>query len=81
MWHMKHLTDDENVLKCFWLVVKMFAMIHGVKLTRKDHLPGTFLQKTGCVFLSFIAPPFLGPQSSGLCSYFELYLNCNGKLI
>ena len=56
-------------------------MLHGVKLTRNDLLPETFLQETGCVFLSFIAHPYLGPQSSGMCSYFEFYLNGNGKLI
>ena len=76
MWHMKHPTDDENVLKCFWLVV-----LHGIKLTRKDLLPGTSLQKTGCVLLSSIAHPFLGPQCSDLCSYFEFYLNGSIKLI
>ena len=59
----------------------MLAMLHDVKLTRKDHLPGTFLQKIGCVCVSFIAHPFLGPQSSDVCSYFEVYLNGNGKLI
>ena len=81
MWHMKHPTDDEHVLKCFWLVVKMLAMLHGVKLTRKDHIPGTSLQKTGCVFVSFIAHPFLGPQSFDMCSYFEFYLNGSVRLI
>ena len=81
MWHMKHPTDDENALKCFWLVVKTLAMLHGVKLTRKDHLPGTSLQETGCVFVSYIAHPLLGPQSSDMCSYFEFYLNGNVRLI
>ena len=72
MWHMK---------KCFWLVVKMLAVLHSVKLTKGDHLPGTSLQKTGCVLLSSIAHPFLGPQCSDLCSYFEFYLNGSIKLI
>ena len=81
MWHMKHPTDDENMLKSFWLVVETLAVLHSVKLTRKDLLPGTSLQKTGCVFLSFIAHPFLGPQSSDMCSYFEFYLNGNVRLI
>ena len=57
------------------------AVLHNVKLTRKDHLPGTSLQKTGCVFLSFIAHSFLGPQSSDMHSYFKFYLNGNVKLI
>ena len=78
---MKHPTNDENVLKCFWLVVKTLAMLHNVKLTRKDHLPGMSLQKTSCVFLSFIAHSFLGPQSSDMHSYFQFYLNGNVKLI
>ncbi|KAB0340788.1 hypothetical protein FD754_022828, partial [Muntiacus muntjak] len=34
-----------------------------------DHLPGTSLQKTGCMFLSFIGHPFLGPQSSDIVLY------------
>ena len=59
----------------------MLAMLHGVKLTRKDHIPGTSLQKTGCVFVSFIAHPFLGPQSFDMCSYFEFYLNGSVRLI
>ena len=81
MWHMKYPTDGENVLKCFWLVVKTLAVLHGVKLTRKDHLPRTSLQETGCVFVSFIAHPFLWPQSSDMCSYFEFYLNGKVRLI
>ena len=69
------------MLKCLRLVVGTLGVLHGVKLTRNDLLPETSLQETGCVFLSFIVHPFLGPQSSGMCSYFEVYLNCNGKLI
>ena len=69
------------MLKCFLLVLETLAVLHSVKLTRKDLLPGTSLQKTGCVFLSFIAHPFLGPQSSDMCSYFEFYLNGSVKLI
>ena len=57
------------------------AVLHSVKLTRKYLLPGMSLQKTGCMFLSFIVHPFLGPQSSDMCSYFEFYLNGNVKLI
>ena len=56
-------------------------MLHGVKLTRNDLLPETFLQETGCVFLSFIVHPFLGPQNSDMCPYFEFYLNGNVRLI
>ena len=78
---MKHPTNDENVLKCFCLGVETLAMVHSVKLTRKDLLPGTSLEETVCVFVSFIVHPYLGPQSSGMCSYFEVYLNCNGRLI
>ena len=33
------------------------------------------------MFLFFIAHPFLGSQRSDMCSYFEVYLNGNGKLI
>ena len=74
-------TDDANMLKCFWLVVETLAVSHSVKLTRKDLLPGTSLQETGCVFLSFFAHPFLEPQSSDMCPYFEFYLNGNVRLI
>ena len=69
------------MLKCFWLVFEMLTVLHSVTLTRKDLCPGTSLQKTGCVFLSFFAHPFLGPQSSDMCSYFEFYLNDNVRLI
>ena len=51
---------------------EMLAVLHSVKLTGKDFLLGTSLQKTGCVFLSSTAHPFLVPWSSGMCSYFEV---------
>ena len=59
----------EVFLTCF---AEMLAVLHSVKLTRKDLFLGTSLQKTGCVFLSFTAHPFLGPWSSDMCSYFDV---------
>ena len=79
IWNIQHMM--KTCWNMFLTSFETLAVLHSGKLTRKYLLPGMSLQKTGCVFLSFIAHPYLGPQSSGMCSYFEFYLNGNGKLI
>ena len=79
IWNIQHMM--KTCWNMFLTSFETLAVLHSGKLTRKYLLPGMSLQKTGCMFLSFIVHPFLGPQSSDMCSYFEFYLNGNVKLI
>ena len=59
----------------------MLAVLHGVKLTRKDLLPETSLQETGCVFVSFTGHPFLVPWTLACAHILPLATwSCSGSL-